>query len=86
MGLLWSPWHGCHRCSPGCKNCYVYYLDSIHDKDANVVQRSKTGFNLPLKKSRTGEYKIPSGSEVATCLHQTFFWKKLMSGEKKPIK
>lgn len=73
MGLLWSPWHGCHRCSPGCKNCYVYYLDSIHDKDANVVQRSKTGFNLPLKKSRTGEYKIRSGSEVATCFTSDFF-------------
>lgn len=47
---MWNPWHGCHKCSPGCKNCYVFYLDSLRDKDANVVARSKTNFNMPLKR------------------------------------
>ncbi len=70
---LWSPWHGCHKCSAGCKNCYVFFLDGLHQKDTNVVLRSKTNFNLPLKKSRDGSYKIESGSEVATCFTSDFF-------------
>lgn len=73
MKTLWSPWHGCHKCSPGCANCYVYYLDKIRDKDASIVNRSKTNFNLPLKKNRKGDYKIPSGTEVATCFTSDFF-------------
>lgn len=73
--LFWSPWHGCHKCSPGCLNCYVYYLDKKRDKDASIITRSKTNFNLPLKKTRNGEYKISSGSEVATCFTSDFFIK-----------
>ncbi len=73
MGYLWSPWHGCHKCSPGCKNCYVFYLDKKRDKVANIVTKSKTNFNLPLKKSRDGEYKLPAGSEIATCFTSDFF-------------
>ncbi len=75
MSLLWSPWHGCHKCSPGCLNCYVFYLDGFHDVDASIVHRSKTNFNLPLKKNRQGEYKIEKGSEVATCFTSDFFIK-----------
>ena len=71
--MLWSPWHGCHKCSAGCKNCYVYYLDAKVEKDASVVSRNKTSFNLPLKKDRKGNFKIPSGSEVATCFTSDFF-------------
>ena len=71
--MLWSPWHGCHKCSPGCLNCYVFYLDSIHNKDANIITKSKTNFNLPLKKDRKGNYKIPSGIELATCFTSDFF-------------
>jgi len=71
--MLWSPWHGCHKCSAGCKNCYVFYLDKKHEKDASVVTKSKTAFNLPLKKDRSGAYKIKAGSEVATCFTSDFF-------------
>lgn len=28
---------------------------------------------LPLKKNRKGDYKIPSGTEVATCFTSDFF-------------
>lgn len=69
----WNPWHGCHKCSPGCLNCYVYYLDSLRDIDASVVKKSKTNFNMPLKKKRDGSYKIPFGSVVATCFTSDFF-------------
>ena len=70
---LWSPWHGCHKCSPGCLNCYVYYLDNIRNKNSNIVTRAKTNFNLPLKKDRQGNFKIPAGTEVATCFTSDFF-------------
>ena len=70
---MWNPWHGCHKCSPGCKNCYVFFLDKIRDKDSNVISKNKTSFNLPLKKDRSGNFKIASGSEVATCFTSDFF-------------
>lgn len=69
----WNPWHGCKKCSPGCLNCYVYYLDSKRNIDASIVTKSKTNFNLPLKKDRSGNYKIPSGSVAATCFTSDFF-------------
>lgn len=71
--FLWNPWHGCHKCSPGCLNCFVYYFDERHGRDANIVTRSKTNFNLPLQKNRAGAFKITSGSEVATCFTSDFF-------------
>lgn len=69
----WNPWHGCHKISPGCLNCYVFYLDEKHGRDAGVISRSKTNFDLPLKKDRSGSYKIPAGQEVATCFTSDFF-------------
>lgn len=71
--MLWNPWHGCHRCSPGCKNCYVYHLDYLRDRDASVVTRSKTGFNNPVKRDRRGNYKLLSGTVQGTCFTSDFF-------------
>lgn len=71
--MFWNPWHGCRKCSPGCLHCYVYYLDAKRDKDASVITKSKTNFNLPLKKDKNGNYKIPTGTEVATCFTSDFF-------------
>ena len=70
---MWNPWHGCHKCSPGCKNCYVFYLDSLRNKDANVITKSKTNFNMPLKKDRYGNFKLNTNKEVATCFTSDFF-------------
>ncbi len=72
-GMLWNPWHGCHKCSEGCLNCYVYYLDGKRDKDASVITRSKTKFDLPIKKDRSGNYKVNAGCELATCFTSDFF-------------
>ena len=69
----WNPWHGCKKCSPGCAHCYVYYLDGTRELDASVVYKSKTNFNLPLKKDRAGNYKIAPGTEVYTCFTSDFF-------------
>ena len=70
---FWNHWHGCHKCSPGCLHCYVYYLDQIRNIDAGIILKSKTNFNLPLKKNRQGEYKIPSNTILATCFTSDFF-------------
>lgn len=68
----WNPWHGCHKYSEGCKNCYVYRRDESIGKDASVI--TKTGsFELPLKRSRGGEYKLSPGSTIYTCMTSDFF-------------
>lgn len=68
----WNLWHGCHKISQGCKNCYVYRADKRYDRDSSVVQ--KTGnFNLPIRRTRDGGYKIPSGEMVYTCFTSDFF-------------
>ena len=70
---IWNPWHGCHKISPGCANCYVYRRDESIGKDAGIV--TKTGdYNLPLKKNRQGEYKLlPEDGVVFTCMTSDFF-------------
>ncbi len=72
-GIIWNPWHGCHRCSEGCAHCFVFYLDGKRGVDSDTVRRSKTNFQLPLKKDRVGNYKVVSGTEVATCFTSDFF-------------
>jgi protein gp37 len=69
---VWNPWHGCHKISPGCQNCYVYRIDSRHGKDSSIV--TKTGnFALPLKRKRSGEYKLSGNETVYTCFTSDFF-------------
>lgn len=70
---MWSPWHGCHRISTGCRNCWLYYLDAKHGRDAGEIFRSKTKFQYPIQKDRQGNYKVPSGNQVATCFTSDFF-------------
>ena len=77
----WNPWHGCHKLSPGCMNCYVYRMDARHERDASIVK--KTGdFTLPMRHARGGAYKLQPGTMVYTLL-RTFFWKTRMHGGRK---
>lgn len=71
--ITWSPWHGCHKCSPGCANCFVYAMDKRYGRDTTIVQKSKTGFDVPIRKNRSGMYKYPSGSVFKTCFTSDFF-------------
>ena len=73
LETIWNPWHGCRKYSEGCENCYMYYLDAKRDRDGSEVYKVKTNFNLPVKKSRDGKYKIESGSTVHVCLTSDFF-------------
>ena len=72
MEISWNLWHGCHKKSEGCKNCYVYRRDESIGKDSNVVYKTKS-FNMPIQKDRKGNYKYPSGSEFMTCFSSDFF-------------
>lgn len=70
--VTWNLWHGCHKTSEGCKNCYVYRMDSSFEKDSSIVKKTRN-FNLPVKRTRLGEYKIPSGTDIYTCFTSDFF-------------
>ena len=72
MSVTWNPWHGCHKISAGCQNCYVYRQDAKFEKDSSIVEMTST-FNLPVRRTRTKEYKIPSGEQVYTCFTSDFF-------------
>ena len=51
---IWNPWHGCHKISEGCLNCYMFRRDAMYDKDSNIVTKTST-FNAPVKRSRDGK-------------------------------
>lgn len=70
MSVSWNPWHGCHRVSEGCRNCYVYRIDGAHGK-ASADVTLNADFLLPLRESR-GVFKIESGETVNTCFSSDF--------------
>ena len=70
---IWNPWHGCHKCSEGCQNCYAYFLDKRYGRDTNEVLKNKSDFTLPVKKDRAGNWKLPAGSFVRVCMASDFF-------------
>lgn len=61
----WNPWHGCHKVSQGCKNCYMFRDKARYGQDPNVVVRSKTKFHDPLK--------WPEPRKIFTCSWSDFF-------------
>ena len=72
MEIIWNPWHGCHKKSEGCLNCYMFRIDARHERDSSIVE--KTGnFYLPVKRDRKKEYKIKSGTMVFLCFTSDFF-------------
>ena len=71
LEITYNPWHGCLRVSEGCKNCYVYTIDSILQKNAKEIYKTRN-FHLPLVKRRDGSYKIPSHSKIWLCFSSDF--------------
>ena len=70
--VIYNPWHGCHKYSEGCLNCYVYRRDESIGKDASVITRTAS-FDLPVQKKRNGEYRIPAGTHLYCCMTSDFF-------------
>lgn len=73
MHSNWNPWHGCIKCSEGCRNCYVYYLDRMRGKSSADVYKTKTSFKYPLSKDKSRKYKIRSGEMISVCMTSDFF-------------
>ncbi|MBQ8208834.1 MAG: DUF5131 family protein [Clostridia bacterium] len=72
MHDIWNPWHGCVKCSEGCENCYMYFLDRMREKDGAEIYRTAL-FDYPLKRNRDGTYKIKSGETLRVCMTSDFF-------------
>ena len=73
MHDIWNPWHGCVKCSEGCQNCYMYFLDRVHGRNGSEIYRTRAGFNYPLQKYKNGAYKIQSGELIRVCMTSDFF-------------
>lgn len=73
MHDIWNPWHGCVKCSEGCNNCYMYYLDGVRGKNGAKIYKTADGFDYPLKKLRGGGYKVKSGELIRVCMTSDFF-------------
>jgi len=73
MHDIWNPWHGCKKCSEGCQNCYMYYLDGLRGQSGADIYRTKAGFRYPLSKDREGRYKVKSGEMIRVCMTSDFF-------------
>ena len=71
MSVTWNLWHGCHKLSEGCQHCYVFRTDEKHGKNASYVYKT-LDFQLPVKKDRYGNNKVPSGETVYTCFTSDF--------------
>ena len=71
MPVSWNLWHGCHKLSPGCANCYVYRTDARYERDSAAVYKTKA-FDLPIRRTRDGSYKIPAGEMIYTCFTSDF--------------
>ncbi|MBQ4165798.1 MAG: DUF5131 family protein [Oscillospiraceae bacterium] len=71
MGVIWNPWHGCHRCSDGCKYCYIHKGDAKRGVDTSKVTKTAK-FYAPIETKRSGEYKIKSGQQVFLCFTSDF--------------
>ena len=73
MHDIWNPWHGCKKCSEGCQNCYMYYLDGLRGQSGADIYRTKAGFRYPLSRDRSGRYKVQSGEMLRVCMTSDFF-------------
>lgn len=69
---MYNCWHGCHKKSEGCLNCYVYRRDESIGKDSNIIYKTKS-FDLPVRKKKDGSYKYPKGTLFNMCFSSDFF-------------
>lgn len=68
---MWNPWRGCHKCSEGCRYCYIHKGDQRRNIDTDKVTKTDQ-FDLPIRKQKNGEYKIKSGQTVYLCFSADF--------------
>ncbi|MDE6556649.1 MAG: phage Gp37/Gp68 family protein [Duncaniella sp.] len=65
---VWNPWHGCHKYSEGCRNCYVFREDAARGTTVPTTEVRKTSmFRLPLRRDRHKRLKFPPGTLFWLC-------------------
>lgn len=65
---VWNPWHGCHKISAGCGQCYVFREDAARGVTTpTTTVRRTSSFRLPLRRDRKGYWKFPSGTHFWLC-------------------
>lgn len=68
---MWSPWRGCHRCSEGCRYCYIHKGDARRGVDTDSIVRSEK-FDAPIARKKNGEYRMAGGQIVYLCFQTDF--------------
>ncbi len=68
---MWNPWRGCHKCSEGCRFCYIHKGDFKRDIDTSIITKTDR-FYYPLEKYKNGNYKIKSYNQVNLCFCSDF--------------
>lgn len=72
---MWNPWRGCHKCSEGCKFCYIHKGDYKRGVDTNIIVKTDK-FTAPIERyqrgKNKGEYKMKSGETVYLCFSSDF--------------
>lgn len=68
---MWSPWRGCHKCSDGCKFCYIHKGDFKRGVDTEKVVKTDK-FYAPIERNKKGEYKMKAGQIVYLCFQSDF--------------
>jgi protein gp37 len=80
--VKWNPWHGCIKCSVGCRLCSVYESDNKYGRDTANIVINRTQFRKPIKRKKVKNltqdryemaYEIPSGSIINVCETSDFF-------------
>ena len=57
---MWNPWRGCHRCSEGCKFCYIHKGDGKRGVNTDEIVKTDN-FYAPVARKKNGEYKMKPG-------------------------
>ena len=68
---VWNPWRGCHRCSEGCKYCYIHKGDYKRGVDTGNIVKTDN-FYAPIIRKKSGEYKMKPGQLVYLCFSTDF--------------
>lgn len=68
---MWEPWHGCHRCSEGCRFCYIHKGDAKRGVDAEQIVKTER-FDAPVRRTLKGEYRMKGGATVYLCFSSDF--------------
>ena len=75
---MWNPFRGCHKCSEGCKFCYIHKGDYKRGVDTDHIVKTDK-FTLPIDRyqrgKNKGEYKNKSGEMVYLCFSSDFLLK-----------